>query len=104
VIGAGISGIASAKVLSKANIPVKILEARNRTGGRIHTEKALIEGTEFIADLGASWIHGLGPGANDSEKWIGQLNPIYIIAKDHEVETAACWNGDRNEKHQILFD
>uniref|UniRef100_A0A0G4HSZ1 Amine oxidase domain-containing protein n=1 Tax=Chromera velia CCMP2878 TaxID=1169474 RepID=A0A0G4HSZ1_9ALVE len=52
VIGAGISGAAAARDLSAAGVAVTVLEARNRTGGRVSTE------TETGVDLGASFVHG----------------------------------------------
>lgn len=53
VIGAGASGIAAAKKLSESGINVKILEARDRIGGRIHTEKTIFG---YPIDLGAILI------------------------------------------------
>ena len=50
VIGAGISGLAAAKALVSKGLRVLILEARDRTGGRIHSPDGF--------DLGAHWIHG----------------------------------------------
>ncbi len=32
-------------------------------------------------DMGASWIHGVGPGCGEIEEWEGRENPIYTIAK-----------------------
>lgn len=52
IIGAGAAGLAAADVLERRGIPVTLLEARNRTGGRIWTARAGV-------DLGASWIHGV---------------------------------------------
>lgn len=37
VVGAGIAGLVAAYRLSQAGVPVDIIEARNRVGGRIHT-------------------------------------------------------------------
>lgn len=53
IIGAGISGLAAAEVLSKHGIDYIILEARDRIGGRINTNR------DGLApyDLGASWAH-----------------------------------------------
>ena len=53
VIGAGIAGLSAARELKTQGIPVILLEARNRPGGRISTFR------EWGADmeLGAAWIH-----------------------------------------------
>ena len=55
VIGAGVSGLAAAAVLHEAGVDVTVLEARDRIGGRVWTERSL-DGIPL--DMGASWIHG----------------------------------------------
>ena len=59
IIGAGIAGLAAAEKLGQANIPVVILEARNRIGGRILTQQE--EAIGYPIELGAEFIHGLPP-------------------------------------------
>ena len=71
IVGAGISGLAAADALEKTGKNVTIFEARDRIGGRIHTDNAL----GIPLDLGASWIHGI----ND--------NPIYAIAQQQRLVT-----------------
>jgi monoamine oxidase len=39
IIGAGMGGISAARKLKKENIPVLILEALDRIGGRIYTKQ-----------------------------------------------------------------
>ncbi|GMM31263.1 polyamine oxidase [Martiniozyma asiatica (nom. inval.)] len=53
ILGAGISGLAAAQLLEKENIDYRIIEARERVGGRILTDYTGL--TPY--DLGASWAH-----------------------------------------------
>lgn len=53
IIGGGISGLAAAQVLHQHQINFVILEARNRIGGRIETNRTGLA----PYDLGASWAH-----------------------------------------------
>lgn len=55
IIGAGISGLAAAKKLNDNGFTVTILEAQDKVGGRLRTNRSL--GIPF--DEGASWIHGI---------------------------------------------
>ena len=57
VIGAGVAGLAAARVLAEAGRRVALLEARDRIGGRIHTVAA-VQG-ELPVELGAEFVHGL---------------------------------------------
>jgi len=54
IIGAGISGIAAAKTLYDKGYSVTIIEARDRVGGRMNTDRTTLSAP---CDLGASWIH-----------------------------------------------
>lgn len=55
VVGAGVAGLTAARLLVGAGQRVVVLEARDRIGGRLHTDRS--NGT--ATDLGASWIHGV---------------------------------------------
>ena len=94
VIGAGISGLSAAQVLSKtSHFNVKVIEARDRIGGRVATVP--MGESKTMVDIGASWIHGIGPGVlGDEEKgfWKGQMNPIYNIAKENNFLSSKTWN------------
>lgn len=98
VIGAGASGLSAAYHLKMAGINVKILEARNRVGGRVHSIEFGSE--QILMDLGASWIHGLGPGAWGDKSWDGKLNPIYQLAQDLNIKTTKCW--DLEDRKQVM--
>ncbi|MFN8184790.1 MAG: FAD-dependent oxidoreductase [Candidatus Nanopelagicales bacterium] len=55
VVGAGIAGLRAAEVLAAAGRRVTVLEARDRVGGRIHTDDSL----GVPLERGAAWIHGV---------------------------------------------
>jgi len=55
VVGAGVSGLAAARLLTRAGRRVIVLEARDRIGGRTYTERS----GGHVTDRGASWIHGI---------------------------------------------
>lgn len=55
VIGAGMAGVTCARMLADAGARVVVLEARDRVGGRMLTDRS----RGFPVDLGASWIHGI---------------------------------------------
>jgi len=54
VVGAGVAGLTAARLLSREGRRVVVLEARDRVGGRVWTDRRDGRAT----DLGASWIHG----------------------------------------------
>lgn len=53
IIGAGLSGLATAFQLKKAGISLKILEAQNRLGGRIET---IYGNYQTPMEMGATWF------------------------------------------------
>jgi monoamine oxidase len=59
ILGAGASGLAAARDLSRAGWSVTVLEARDRIGGRIFTLSELDSPAPI--ELGAEFIHGKSP-------------------------------------------
>jgi len=80
VVGAGVAGLAAARELRAEGFTVTVLEARDRIGGRVVTDKRW---SGVPVDLGASWIHGL------------EGNEIAELAADHGIRLAPGTNDDR---------
>lgn len=53
VVGAGAAGIAAARLLQNAGRPMRVLEARDRPGGRAWT----IQADGLSLDMGCGWLH-----------------------------------------------
>jgi monoamine oxidase len=56
VIGGGVAGLAAACELGRAGVPVCVVEARERIGGRVFTQR--IPGCDVPIELGAEFVHG----------------------------------------------
>lgn len=72
IVGAGIAGLAAARELTTRGVRVTVIEARDRIGGRIWTDRSW---PSVPVDLGASWIHGI------------QGNPIAALASEYGLTT-----------------
>jgi monoamine oxidase len=59
VVGAGAAGLSAAVDLARAGVSVTILEARNRVGGRMFTQRDPV--CHAPIEFGAEFIHGLPP-------------------------------------------
>jgi len=80
VIGGGISGLAAAKKLKEKGFTVIILEAQEKVGGRMRTDRSL--GVAF--DEGASWIHG--SNGNPITNLASQSGATTYLTSDDSVE------------------
>ena len=67
VVGAGLAGLMAARTLLESGASVRILEARNRVGGRVLSHQ-LASGA--MVELGAQWI---GPGQDHITKLAAEL-------------------------------
>ena len=56
VIGAGMSGIACARALQAAGIPVRVIDKGRGIGGRVATRRAEVAGTPVSFDHGAQYL------------------------------------------------
>ncbi len=74
VLGAGAAGLAAAAELRNAGLSPVVVEARDRTGGRVHTDTSL----GVPVDLGAAWVHDAREG-----------NPVLPLARRASVTLQA---------------
>jgi monoamine oxidase len=81
VVGAGFSGLAAARALTKAGHSVIVLEARDRVGGR--TQNATIAGGKAIAEVGGEFV---GP----------TQDRILALAKAMNIATFPVYNSGDN--------
>ncbi len=56
VVGAGMSGVACARVLSDAGVPVRVLDRGHRIGGRMAVRTEEVGGARRPVDIGASYF------------------------------------------------
>jgi len=84
VAGAGIAGLAAAQKLKEKGFSVIVLEAQEKAGGRLRTDRTL--GVAF--DEGASWIHGPGGG-----------NPLTTLAQKAGANTFLT-----DDDNVVVFD
>ena len=71
VVGAGIAGLGAAKELHDSGYEVTVLEASERIGGRIYTDRSL----GFPVERGANWIHS---NKLDSNRLMGLKDQLNI--------------------------
>lgn len=73
IVGAGLSGLYAARTLHRLGLKIRVLEARDRIGGRVLSQKLANGGT---VDLGGQWI---GPGQHR----------MYQLAHEYGLKTVA---------------
>ncbi len=93
IIGAGIAGLTAARAVAETGMRVVVLEARDRIGGRVFTQKV---GEESI-ELGAEFIHGRPP-----ELWAA-IDEAELST--YEGDGAQfCFNGSRLHECENTLD
>jgi monoamine oxidase len=103
VIGAGLAGLTCAQRLIADGQRVLVLEARQRIGGRIWTERR--HGSAI--DLGASWLHGVA--SNPLHRVVTQDLRLAVIHTDEQSRitiglNGQPWSAERTERADAWLD
>lgn len=87
IVGAGLTGLVTALRLQQADKTVRVLEARDRVGGRTYTTTISHGGKQHHFDYGAHFI------GNDPAQ-----QPIWDLVKELGLETFEQYEGPENAK------
>ncbi|WP_340201731.1 flavin monoamine oxidase family protein [Ascidiimonas sp. W6] len=93
IIGAGLSGLLIGYRLKKEGIPFKILEARNRVGGRINT---LYGTTNTPVEMGATWF------TNQHKHLIALLEELEIDWFEQYMDSTVFYQASAAAPTQIV--
>ena len=94
------AGLVAGRLLHDSGFPVTVLEARDRLGGRIHTDHSL----GVPLDLGAAWL--FNPEENPLARWCRRAgiplkslgeDPLHFYAAEREDQSlrGVLWQGRR---------
>jgi monoamine oxidase len=90
VVGAGYAGLTAANGLLKPGKSVKVLEARERVGGRVHTQQI----DDYYVDLGGTWV---GPSQDRIYALLKELN--IATFKTYDEGKSSLLMNDRLKKY-----
>jgi monoamine oxidase len=76
VIGAGLSGLVAARELEARGHAVRVVEARDRIGGRVWLERGALRGLDL--DMGGAWVA-------DVQRSVWAEADRYGIAREHDA-------------------
>ncbi len=94
VVGAGSAGIGAALALNDLGLRTLVLEARNRVGGRAHTDTRTF-GAPF--DVGCAWLHK----SNDNP-YTAYARSQGFTLQAHEYDLEQVWFGSRRGDAQAV--
>jgi monoamine oxidase len=94
IVGAGIAGLTAGYYLQQAGIPVRIVEASNRIGGRIRSQQQAV-GTSKTIELGGEFIDSGHQTIRKLAQELG-LEVVDLFASDTGFKTEIRWF-DRRE-------
>ena len=93
IVGAGLSGLLTGYLLKKEGIPFKVLEARNRVGGRINT----VYGTNNAPiEMGATWF------TKQHVHLIGLLEELEIASFEQSMDASVFYQATPSSPVELV--
>lgn len=96
IVGAGVAGLTAAKRLADMGLRVMVLEARNRTGGRVHTLGDSASGQPI--EGGAEFVHGDLPELADAiyqsgatVREVRDRHSVFVEGMLRELDFSSIW-------------
>lgn len=92
VVGAGAAGLGAARVLADAGVTVRVVEARNRIGGRIwsvHLDPSNTDGARTVVELGANWLQ-----QGDRNSFLPLIKELGLKTINTDFNHPACFSTD----------
>jgi monoamine oxidase len=80
VIGAGLAGLVAARELEARGRSVRVLEARDRIGGRVWLQRGALRGLDL--DMGGAWL-------SDTQRFVWAEADRYGVAREHDALPAS---------------
>src|SRR4051812_2761109 len=115
ILGAGAAGLSAARSLTRAGVDVQILEARDRTGGRVLTHYD--DRCPVAIEMGAEFIHGDAPSTRalleearlawydaDGQQWRAQNGRLVRAEKFFDRIGRVMKKLDRNDPDRTFAE
>lgn len=101
IIGAGVAGLAAAADLHEAGVRVRVIESRERVGGRMWPVQ--VEGLDVPVEMGAEFIHGKPPELFSIAKQ-AELDPVELGGENFKSENGVARRFDFFEHSDSVLD
>lgn len=96
IIGAGLAGLSAARRLIQEGVDVKILEARNRIGGRVFSFQPPMANGQII-EFGAEWV------GHSHERVIALCEEFGLELENNQFDSDLILNGNHSPKGKWSF-